>query len=118
MEEEGFQEDLVSLYNLDDWDDSSSFDDCDYSPPQQVLLNETSNVGFAMASIIVSRRYGIVFFNERESVRLVLHPRKPDDQNPAIKVLNAEILKWVTLTGQFLLFYLLLLMIKRLMLKV
>jgi hypothetical protein len=90
MEGGGFQEDLVSLYNLDDWDDSSSFDDCDYSPPQQVLLNETSNVGFAMASIIVSRRYGLVFFNERESVRLVLHPRKPDDQNPAIKVLNAD----------------------------
>uniref|UniRef100_A0A6N2NIK8 HIRAN domain-containing protein n=1 Tax=Salix viminalis TaxID=40686 RepID=A0A6N2NIK8_SALVM len=93
MEEEGFHEDLVSLYNLDDWDDSSSsFYDWDYSPPQQVLLNETSIVGFAMASVIVSSGYCTVFFNERESVRLVLHRRKPGDQNqnPAIKVLNAD----------------------------
>ncbi|KAF9664522.1 hypothetical protein SADUNF_Sadunf16G0027500 [Salix dunnii] len=90
--QEGFQEDLVSLYNLDDWDDSSSFYDWDYTPPQQVLLNETSIVGFAMASIIVSSGCCTVFFNERESVRLVLHRRKPGDQNqnPAIKVLNAD----------------------------
>ncbi|KAG5252640.1 SWI/SNF-related matrix-associated actin-dependent [Salix suchowensis] len=92
MEEEGFHEDLVSLYNLNDWDDSSSFYDWDYSPPQQVLLNETAIVGFAMASIIVRSGYCTEFFNEHESVRLVLHRRKPGDknQNRAIKVLNAD----------------------------
>ncbi|KAJ6756546.1 hypothetical protein OIU79_028855 [Salix purpurea] len=68
------------------------FYDWDYSPPQQVLLNETSIVGFAMASIIVSSGYCTVFFNEREPVRLVLHRRKPGDQNQnlAIKVMNAD----------------------------
>ncbi|KAG6771138.1 hypothetical protein POTOM_022484 [Populus tomentosa] len=38
--------DLVSLYNLDDCQDSSS---------QQTLLKETSIVGFVMANIIVSQ---------------------------------------------------------------
>jgi hypothetical protein len=47
--------DLVSLYNLDDCQDSSSFDEWHYSSSQQTLLKETSNVGFVMANTIVSQ---------------------------------------------------------------
>jgi len=73
--------DLVSLYNLDDCQDSSSFDDWHYSSSQQTLLKETSNVGFVMANTIVSQYL------------YVLEPTKPDDQNSAIKVLNAYYLE-------------------------
>ncbi|CAK7339876.1 unnamed protein product [Dovyalis caffra] len=96
MEEE-FQEALTSLHNVGDWQGSSScsssFDDWHYSSFQQTLLQETSIVGFVMANIIVSRRYGIVFFNYRESVLLVFEPRKLDDRSSAIKVLNADYLE-------------------------
>lgn len=85
MEEEEFKEDLGSLCNLDAWEDSSS------SSPQ-TLLKGTSIVGFVMANIVVSLRYCLLFFTDRESVRLELEPRKPDDQNGAIKVLNADYL--------------------------
>lgn len=85
MEEEEFKEDLGSLCNLDARKDSSS------SSPQ-ILLNGTSIVGFVMASIVTSLRYRLLFFTDRESVRLELEPRKPDDQNAAIKVLNADYL--------------------------